>query len=110
MSTTSPEATLDELAQALDRGATLIDVREPGEFAQGHIPGARLIPMGHLPSRLGDLDRSERLYVVCASGGRSSAMVDLLTAAGYDAVSVVGGTAGWARTGRRVVRGQERGA
>ncbi len=106
MRTTSPEVTIDELGLALDRGATLIDVREPGEYVDGHVPGARLVPMGQLPSRLGELDRSARLYVVCASGGRSSAMVDGLTAAGYDAVSVAGGTTGWQRAGRPVVRGE----
>ena len=106
MSTTAPEATLEDLSRALDRGATVIDVREPGEYVDGHVPGARLVPMTQLPSRLGELDRSARLYVVCASGGRSSAMADLLTAAGFDAVSVAGGTAGWRRTGRPVVRGE----
>jgi rhodanese-related sulfurtransferase len=62
--------------------------------------------MGQLPSRLGELDRSARVYVVCASGGRSSAMVDVLTAAGFDAVSVAGGTTGWQRSSRRVVSGE----
>jgi len=106
VSTTAPEVTIDELSRALGSGATLIDVREPAEYAQGHVPGARLIPMGQLPSRLGELDRSTRVYVVCASGGRSSTMVDVLTAAGFDAVSVADGTAGWQRQGRPVVRGE----
>ena len=110
VSTTSPEATIEELSQALGQGATLIDVREPGEYAQGHVPGARLVPMGQLPSRLGELDRAARVYVVCASGGRSSAMVDVLIAAGFDAVSVAGGTTGWQRAGRRVVSGERSGA
>ena len=111
MSTTSPEVTIDELSRALGDGdASLIDVREPAEYVQGHVPGARLIPMGQLPSRLGELDRSTRVYVVCASGGRSLAMVGVLTAAGYDAVSVAGGTAGWQREGRPVVRSEGSGA
>jgi len=37
----------------------LIDVRQPGEYESGHLPGARLIPMAELTDRLGDLDRSK---------------------------------------------------
>ena len=37
----------------------LIDVRQPGEYESGHLPGARLIPMAELADRLGDLDRSK---------------------------------------------------
>ncbi len=47
---------IDQLAAAIDGGAVVVDVREPGEYAAGRVPGARNIPMGHLPSRLGELD------------------------------------------------------
>ena len=80
-------------------GATVVDVREPGEYVAGHVPGATLVPMGQLASRLGELDKSRPVYVVCASGNRSAAMTDLLRAAGYDAYSVAGGTSAWARSG-----------
>ena len=96
------EATIDDLASALERGERVIDVREPGEYAAGHVPGAENIPMGQLMSRTGELDPAARVYVVCASGNRSSAMTDALRGAGFDAVNVVGGTAAWVRAGREV--------
>ena len=93
------------LEAVLRDGGTLIDVREPGEYAQAHVPGAVLIPMGQLTARLGELDPGKPVYVICASGNRSGAMTDLLRASGYDAVNVTGGTTAWLRTGRPVDRG-----
>jgi rhodanese-related sulfurtransferase len=99
------EVALDNFAAAHADGATVIDVREPGEYVGGHVPGAVLVPMGQLPSRVSDLDRSRPLYVICASGNRSGAMTDYLRRAGFDAWSVAGGTSAWARSGRPVVTG-----
>jgi rhodanese-related sulfurtransferase len=110
MSQSTPEIDLEELARSADRGATVIDVREPGEYVAGHVPGATPVPMAQLPSRLADIDRSRPVYVVCASGNRSAAMTDLLVASGYDAYSVAGGTAAWARSGRPVETGAPSGA
>ena len=107
MSDTTPEIAVDQLARE-QSGATVVDVREPGEYAAGHVPGATLIPMGQLSSRLGELDKSRAVYLVCASGNRSAAMTDLLRAAGYDAYSVSGGTSSWARSGRPVETGAPR--
>ncbi|GAA3569409.1 rhodanese-like domain-containing protein [Kribbella ginsengisoli] len=92
------------LAAALDSGATVVDVREPREFAGGHIPGAINIPMGRLTGRLDELDRSAPVYVVCATGNRSSAMTDVLVAAGFDAHNVAGGTSAWTRSGRETYK------
>ena len=108
MSETTPEIAVDRLAREQSDGATVVDVREPGEYVAGHVPGAALIPMGQLASRLGELDKTRRVYLVCASGNRSAAMTDLLVAAGYDAYSVAGGTAAWARSGRPVETGAPR--
>ena len=94
------EIDTDQLAGALNSGATVVDVREPREYADGHVPGAVNIPMGRLTGRLKELDRSAPVYVVCATGNRSSAMADLLIAAGFDAYNVVGGTTAWTRSGR----------
>jgi rhodanese-related sulfurtransferase len=105
MSRDTPEIDVDQLASAVERDATVIDVRQPSEYVAGHVPGARLVPMGQLPSRLADLDQSQPVYVVCASGNRSAAMTDLLVANGFDAYSVAGGTAAWARSGRPVETG-----
>ncbi len=87
------------------RGGIVVDVRERGEYAAGHIPGALPIPMGQLPGRLDELDRSQPVYVVCASGNRSRPMADLLRAAGFAAHSVAGGTAAWQRAGHPVEGG-----
>ena len=99
------EVALDNFAAAHADGATVIDVREPGEYVGGHVPGAVLVPMGQLPSRTSELDRSRPVYVICASGNRSGAMTDYLRRAGFDAWSVAGGTSAWARSGRPVVTG-----
>jgi rhodanese-related sulfurtransferase len=69
------------------------------------VPGSVAVPMGQLPGRVAELDRSAALYVVCASGNRSRAMTDLLRAAGVDAYSVAGGTQAWIKSGRPVEEG-----
>ncbi|MBJ7359593.1 rhodanese-like domain-containing protein [Nocardioides sp.] len=96
------ETTVDQLAAALDQGAPVIDVREPAEFREGHVPGATNIPIGQLTARLGEIDRNRPVHVVCASGNRSSAMADVLTANGFDAMNVAGGTRAWIRSGRPI--------
>jgi len=94
-----------EFVTAHADGAVVVDVREPSEYVAGHVPGARLIPLGRLPEHLSELPRGERIYVVCASGNRSLAAADFLARAGVDAVSVTGGTGAWQRAGRPVVLG-----
>ena len=101
----TPEIDIDRLAGAMRGGAVIVDVREPSEYAAGHLPGAVLIPMGQLPGRTAELDRGAPVYVVCASGNRSATMTHFLRSAGFDAYSVAGGTSGWARSGRPVVGG-----
>lgn len=96
------ETTVDQLAAVLDQGGPVLDVREPAEFREGHVPGATNIPMGQLTARLGEIDRNRPVHVVCASGNRSSAMADLLTANGFDAINVAGGTSAWIRSGRPI--------
>jgi rhodanese-related sulfurtransferase len=101
MSHQTPEISLEDYAAEREGGVT-IDVRERGEFAQAHVPGAVHVPMGQLASRLDEIDRSARVHVICASGNRSKAMTDLLVAAGFDATSVAGGTRAWVESGRAV--------
>jgi rhodanese-related sulfurtransferase len=107
MNSNTPEIDIDKLEAGL-ADATVLDVREPGEYVAGHVPGALLAPMGQLPARLEELDRNRPVYVVCASGNRSAAMTDLLVARGVEAYSVAGGTAAWARSGRLVETGAPR--
>lgn len=101
----TPEIGVDQLAEAVRGGATIVDVREPSEYVAGHVPGAVHIPMGQLPHRMTELYRAAPVYVVCASGNRSAAMTDFLRNAGFDAYSVAGGTSEWARSGRPVIGG-----
>jgi rhodanese-related sulfurtransferase len=102
-----PEVDLDTFASAHGAGAAVIDVREPVEYLDGHVPGARLVPMSQLASRLHEVTTDETVYVVCASGNRSGAMTRLLRHHGVDAVNVRGGTKGWVRSGRPVTSGRE---
>ena len=101
----SHDVTVEDLAGALASGATLVDVREASEYVSGHVPGARLMPMGQLPNRVAELDLERPVYVICASGNRSAAMTDFLSHAGFEVYSVAGGTAAWARSGRPVISG-----
>jgi rhodanese-related sulfurtransferase len=86
-------------------GAIVIDVREPFEYAAGHVPGAVLMPLRQLPARAAEVPRGVPVYVVCASGNRSLSAAEYLAASGVDARSVAGGTGAWLRAGRPVVRG-----
>ncbi len=97
----TPEIGIDTYAAQRADGVT-VDVRERVEYAHGHVPGARSIPMGQLASRLGELDPSKPVHVICATGNRSRAMADLLVTAGFDAASVSTGTSGWVSAGHPV--------
>jgi rhodanese-related sulfurtransferase len=87
----------------LPADAPLLDVREGDEWAAGHAPGARHIPMSELTARLGEVPADDPLYVVCRSGGRSARVVAFLAGQGYPAVNVDGGMQSWAAQGRAVV-------
>ena len=89
------------------RGAFVVDVREPSEYHQGHVPGAQLIPLGVVPLRLHELPRDRPVYVICASGHRSLTAAQHMARRGIDARSVRGGKNAWARRGRPLARGQE---
>ena len=105
-----PEVDLHAFAAAHAAGDFVIDVREPFEYAAGHVPGARLIPLDRLPLHVAELPPGEPVYVICASGGRSATAAEFLIQRGIDARSVGGGTGGWAASGRPVIRGAEEGA
>ena len=106
--TTISESTLTDFANAHSEGAVTVDVREPGEYAGGHVPNAENIPLARLGVQAGRLARDGQdgpVYVICASGNRSKAGAALLTRAGVDARSVAGGTAAWTRAGHPVITG-----
>lgn len=100
------EVDIPQLEQEMRRGhATVVDVRERMEWAAGHVPGTVNIPMGQLPSRLAELPRDRPVLVLCQTGNRSGAMTQLLTAQGFDAANVAGGTTAWARSDRPLEKG-----
>ncbi|MFI7435505.1 rhodanese-like domain-containing protein [Micromonospora haikouensis] len=101
------EVNLADFAAAHANGATVVDVREPFEYVEGHVPGARSVPLGQLAAAVGELPRNHPVYVICASGGRSLSAAQFLARAGIDARSVAGGTGGWARSGRAIVTGAD---
>jgi rhodanese-related sulfurtransferase len=81
----------------------LVDVREPDEWEAGHAEGAYSLPMSQLNERIDELPRDATLLVICHSGGRSARVTEALTAAGYSAINVAGGTMGWQSAGGVVV-------
>lgn len=83
---------VNDFRQVVGSGGQLIDVREPSEFAAGTLPGASNIPLTELPRRLGELDRSRRVVLLCRSGGRSANAAEFLAGSGFaDVVNLVGG-------------------
>ncbi|MEB3197787.1 MAG: rhodanese-like domain-containing protein [Candidatus Sericytochromatia bacterium] len=73
----------------------LLDVREPGEYAAGHVAGATLIPLGQLGGELARLPKEREIAVICRSGARSGRAVALLRQAGFEAHNVEGGMLAW---------------
>lgn len=101
---------LERLAQNIDVQTTyairerddvfLLDVREPHEYDQGHIPGITLIPMKQLPGRLDDIPLDKSVIVTCRSGNRSDQVTRFLRQNGYDRVhNMKGGILAWQQAG-----------
>jgi rhodanese-related sulfurtransferase/rubrerythrin len=87
---------------------TILDVRQPGEYEEGHIPGAKLVPMPVLTDSLGEIDRSKPVLVYCAIGGRSRIAAQTLAGKGYDQViNLSGGFKAW--TGQAAYGTEEEG-
>jgi rhodanese-related sulfurtransferase len=79
----------------IDSGYGLIDVRDPEEFDEVHIPGSMLLPLFELHSRVRELDRDRSYVVYCHSGNRSAVAAMLLRQHNLDAVSLGGGIRDW---------------
>src|ERR1044072_4674579 len=102
-----PEIDVDELAKRQGDGSFVLDVRQPDEYAEVHVPGAVLIPLNELRARQDEIPEGRPLRVVCAAGSRSARAVEALRAAGYDASNVVGGTRAWVEAGFPVAEGAD---
>ena len=92
------DMTVTELKERIDSGnpPVIVDVRQPEEFEICRIPGAILIPLMQLPTRLGELDRDQEIVLQCKVGGRSAMATALLRAAGFSkARNLAGGILAW---------------
>jgi len=81
--------------ELVSQGATLVDVRSPGEFEGGHIEGAINVPVGELASKLGQIPKDRAVVVYCASGMRSAKAATALRDAGYQDVYDLGSMSRW---------------
>src|ERR671915_1729057 len=96
-----------QVSEHLGNGIVVVDVREQGEWDQGHLPGAKHVPRGYLESRIEGAigaDRSQRVVLYCASGQRSAlAAHTLKEQLGYeDVASMTGGITLWKDRGYKV--------
>lgn len=105
-----PEINIEQAAIQISSGAAVLDVREPDEYRDGHVPGAPLIPLGDLPERSDEISTTGPLLVICRSGARSRKASEHLRSLGIDAINIAGGTMAWIEAGHRVVVGDEPGA
>jgi rhodanese-related sulfurtransferase len=96
-------ATPAEVAERLRDGAVLLDVRGDDEWAAGHAPKARHVPLSRVSTAAGDL-RGHEVLTVCRGGGRSARAAKALAEAGVEVRNVAGGMSSWASAGLPVVR------
>jgi rhodanese-related sulfurtransferase len=96
---------VEDLHAAVGAGALVLDVREPHEYAEGHVEGSVLVPLATVAARAGEFDPTAPVYVFCRSGNRSLAAAQTLVAAGYrDVRNVAGGMIAWAAAGLPIAR------
>jgi len=101
------EISVNDLVDLVENGSLVIDVREPDEYASGHIPGAILVPLSTVLQNSGEFLSEDTVFVVCRSGGRSMQACELLHDNGIvNVVNVAGGTMGWIGLGNEVVTGE----
>lgn len=103
-----PAVDVKQVSARQSSGALLIDVREADEYAQGHVPGSTLIPLGQLAQRLQEIARykDKPVVLICHSGRRSEQALKLLEGAGFSAAAnVEGGMIAWQKAGLPVISG-----
>lgn len=100
-----PEISVDELADRLDAGARLVDVRELDEWLEARVPGVPLVVLSTVPDRVDELRGDGPLHIICKSGGRSMQAAEFLAQHGIDVVNVAGGTMAWLDSGRAAESG-----
>ena len=101
-----PEVEVEEAHRKLDQGVPMIDVREPSEYREVRIPGAKLLPLSDFLERFEELPRDGEVMIQCRSGSRSALATKALRERGFRAVNVGGGILAWERAGLPVERGE----
>ena len=100
------EISIEEAVTKRDAGAFILDVRQPEEWDEFHVPDSTLIPLGELASRVDELPKNQEIVVVCRSGNRSGQGRDILLEAGFTQVtSMAGGLTQWRAAGYPTVSG-----
>jgi rhodanese-related sulfurtransferase len=95
-----------EAAAKRSAGAFVLDVRQPDEWNEYHVPGSTLIPLDQLETRLNEVPKDKEIVVVCRSGNRSQPGRDVLKNAGFKQVtSMAGGLKEWKAAGLPTVAG-----
>lgn len=98
------EYSVDEAAKLDQEEWFFLDVREPSEWEEAHIPYSTLIPLGELTARLSEIPKNKNIIVVCRSGNRSAVGRDLLLNSGFTNVtSMAGGVSTWQARGYPIV-------
>ena len=104
--TLSKEVSTTEAVNLRNAGAFILDVRQPEEWNEYHVPGSTLIPLGELETHAKELPRDKKIVVVCRSGNRSATGRDILLKAGFPQVtSLAGGLSQWKAAGHPTVTG-----
>ncbi len=82
----------------------IIDVREPNEYAEGHVPNATLIPVNSVFARKDELPTDKEIIFICRSGGRSALAAEMAAASGLTnpLYNLEGGTLAWVEAGEPV--------
>jgi len=92
----TPDQARTYMEERAEGSYTLLDVRQPGEYENGHIPGATLVPLPDLSDRIEELDKGKPVLAYCAVGGRSRAAAQYLAGRGFDRVfNLKGGIRAW---------------
>ena len=108
MLTSTPDVPIIQIADVANRTpeTVLLDVREPEEYAHGHVPGAVNLPQAELASRLDEVPRDRPVQMICQSGYRSLRSTQFLAQMGYTNVAnIKGGTAAWRASGNPLETG-----
>jgi rhodanese-related sulfurtransferase len=100
------EISVEEAVARRDAGAFILDVRQPEEWNEFHVPDSTLIPLSELAARVDELPKDQEIVIVCRSGNRSTQGRDILLDAGFTQVtSMAGGLTQWKAAGYSTVGG-----